>query len=125
MRQYTPLIIIIIIIIIITILAALICMATCASGAETYYMPDDGTLHDCLAMMSGGDTLIIRDGVYTGDASTMDHSHRPPDGSLEADTTMALSGNPVISAMVSWMCSNAKEAKIEIGNTLCVSAPLR
>jgi len=53
-RQYTPLIIIIII----TILAAPICMAACASGAETYYMPDDGTLHDCLAMMSGGDTLI-------------------------------------------------------------------
>ncbi|MEA1865587.1 MAG: hypothetical protein U9N46_10450 [Euryarchaeota archaeon] len=27
--------------------------------------------------------------------------------------------------MVSWMCNNAKDAKIEIGNTLRVSAPLR
>ena len=36
-----------------------------------------------------------------------------------------LSGNPVISVMVSWMCNNAKDAKIEIGNTLRVSAPLR
>jgi len=52
-------------------------------------MPNDGsTPHDCLAIMSGSDTLIIRDGVYTGDANTMEHSHRPPDGSLEAYTTI-------------------------------------
>ncbi|KAF5411542.1 MAG: hypothetical protein C5S47_03645 [Candidatus Methanogasteraceae archaeon] len=31
----------------------------------------------------------------------------------------------VFSVMVSWMCNNAKDAKIEIGNTLRVSAPLR
>jgi len=37
----------------------------------------------------------------------------------------ALSGNPVISVMVSWMYNNAKDVKIEIGNTLRVSAPLR
>jgi len=37
----------------------------------------------------------------------------------------ALSGNPVISVMVSWMYNNAKDVKTEIDNTLRVSAPLR
>jgi len=32
---------------------------------------------------------------------------------------MALSGNPVISVMVSWMHNNAKDVKTEIDNTLC------
>jgi len=40
----------------------------------------------------------------------------------------ALSGNPVIFVMVSWMYNNAKDVKTEIDNTLRVSlafAPLR
>jgi len=40
----------------------------------------------------------------------------------------ALSGNPVISVMVSWMCNNTKDVKTAIDNTLRVSlafAPLR
>jgi hypothetical protein len=32
-----------------------------------------------------------------------------------------LSGNPVISAMVSWMHNNAKDVKTEIDNTLRVA----
>ncbi len=32
---------------------------------------------------------------------------------------MALSGNPLISVMVSWMYNNAKDVKTEIDNTLC------
>ncbi|KAF5411715.1 MAG: hypothetical protein U9N46_06865 [Euryarchaeota archaeon] len=37
----------------------------------------------------------------------------------------ALSKNPVISVMVSWMCNNAKDVKTAIDNTLRVFAPLR
>jgi len=43
--------------------------------------------------------------------------------SLEKSTVplVALSGNPVISVMVSWICNNAKDVKTEIDNTLRVS----
>jgi len=57
----------------------------------------------------------------------MESFHHPSGKPLDFQTVplTALSGNPVISVMVSWMCNNAKDAKIEIDNTLRVSAPLR
>ena len=38
---------------------------------------------------------------------------------------MALSTNPVISVVVSWMRNNAKDVETRINNTLRISAPLR
>ena len=62
-------------------------------------MPDDtgdGTswetakkyLQSGLALMKGGDVLIIRDGVYTGEENIIDHLHRPPNGQPEAYTVI-------------------------------------
>ena len=49
--------------------------------AATYYMPDDcANLHECFGVMQGGDTLIIRDGVYTGEENTIDNRNYPPRG---------------------------------------------
>ena len=61
--------------------------------SATYYMNADGSedcanLHECFGMMSGGDTLIIRDGVYTGEENVIDHSYHPPNGSDGSYTTI-------------------------------------
>ncbi len=40
---------------------------------------------------------------------------------MQIGNNWALSENPVISAMVSWMYNNAKDVKTEIDNTLRVS----
>ncbi len=49
--------------------------------ATTYYMPDDfPNLHTAFSGMKGGDTLIIRDGSYTGIENTIDTNHFPPHG---------------------------------------------
>jgi len=52
--------------------------------AATLYMgPGQAytNLHDAMAAMDSGDTLIIKDGVYTGSSNTIDGTHYPPDGS--------------------------------------------
>ena len=57
--------------------------------AATYYMPDNySNLRAAMAAMSGGDTLIIRDGTYTGDTNIIDTAHTPPTGSVGAYTTI-------------------------------------
>jgi len=50
-------------------------------SAETYK-----TLQSAFAGMSGGDTLIIRDGTYTGDANQIRYNLKPPSGSASAYT---------------------------------------
>ncbi len=52
--------------------------------SATLYMPDDcANLHACFQKMSPNDTLIIRDGVYTGASNTISHNagEYPPNGS--------------------------------------------
>lgn len=41
-----------------------------------------------IGLMSGGDTLIIADGTYTGSTNMISSSNRPPDGSVGAYTTV-------------------------------------
>lgn len=58
--------------------------------AATYYMggvgDDFANLQAAMAGMAAGDTLIIRDGTYTGATNVLDAGHRPPVGSAEAYT---------------------------------------
>ncbi|RKX72053.1 hypothetical protein DRP43_01695, partial [candidate division TA06 bacterium] len=61
--------------------------------ALTYYMPDDfANLHESFSTMQGGDTLIIRDGTYTGDGNVIDHTNHPPNGT-EGDYTFVMAEN--------------------------------
>jgi hypothetical protein len=65
-----------------------ICLVS-KSQAATYYMPDDfANLHMAFSEMAGGDTLIIRDGTYTGGANCITNSHKPPNGSAGAYTVV-------------------------------------
>lgn len=49
--------------------------------AATLYMPDScANLHECFPRMSSGDTLIIRDGTYSGDENMITENYSPPDG---------------------------------------------
>ena len=57
------------------------------SYAATYYMPGDfSNLQAAFADMEGGDTLIIRNGVYTGDNNVFNTSI--PTGTPAAWTTI-------------------------------------
>ncbi len=57
--------------------------------AATYYMPDDfPNLHTAFAGMKGGDTLIIRDGRYTGDENYIYPWYYPPNGTKEKYTVI-------------------------------------
>ena len=42
-------------------------------------------LQAAMSAMSDGDTLIIRDGLYTGETNTINDSHLPPSGNSGAD----------------------------------------
>ncbi len=75
------------------IIGVLVAMVGCGilsvnkAQADTHYMPDDcSSLQGCLALMSGGDTLIIRDGIYTGAENIIDNYHKPPNGTVDAYT---------------------------------------
>lgn len=58
-------------------------------SAATYYMPDDfSNLQSAMAGLSGGDTLIIRDGVYKGAENIINDSHLPPSGNASKYTTI-------------------------------------
>jgi hypothetical protein len=46
------------------------------------------TLAGAFAVMSGGDTLIIADGTYTGTANQIRYNQKPPNGSAGAYTTL-------------------------------------
>jgi len=55
------------------------------SPSNIHYMstnPSDdcANLQECFALMSGGDTLIIRDGIYTGTENMISNSNHPPRG---------------------------------------------
>ena len=52
-------------------------------SGETYT-----TLQSAMSAMSGGDTLIIRDGTYSTSADIIDQSHYPPAGTAGAYTTI-------------------------------------
>ncbi len=61
--------------------------------AATYYMNADGSedcsnLQECFGIMSGGDTLIIRDGTYTGAANMISTHQKPPAGTSDAYTVI-------------------------------------
>ena len=59
------------------------------SHAATYYMPDDfSNLQAAFARMSGGDTLVIRSGTYTGSSNAITNNVRPPRGSAGSYTTI-------------------------------------
>lgn len=58
--------------------------ATIYMGAEETYT----NLQAAFAAMSGGDTLIIRDGTYTGAANDISHTQKPPTGADGAYTTV-------------------------------------
>ena len=70
------------------------CLFIVISGnvfAATLYMgPSENytNLQAAMAAMSSGDTLIIRDGTYTGSTNVIDQSHRPPSGSSSTYTTI-------------------------------------
>ena len=58
-------------------------------GATTYYMPDDfPNLQAAFSGMQSGDTLIIRDGVYTGTENEITHTQKPPAGTSSKYTTI-------------------------------------
>ncbi|MEA1925292.1 MAG: right-handed parallel beta-helix repeat-containing protein [Candidatus Altiarchaeota archaeon] len=46
------------------------------------------TLQHSIAQIAGGDTLIIRDGIYAGASNILDHDHRPISGSEQSYTTI-------------------------------------
>ena len=65
------------------------CSTVGFSRAATYYMPDDfRNLHAAFSKMVGGDTLIIRDGRYTGVENSIDGRFFPPNGSPYAETVI-------------------------------------
>ncbi len=76
--------------ILVVLLAVAIALVGFGGGAEaaTYHMNADASedcqnLVECFTLLSEGDTLIIRDGVYTGYDNAMMHSpssHIPPSG---------------------------------------------
>ena len=50
--------------------------------AATYYIPDDfSSIQSAFAGMVGGDTLIIRDGIYSGESNVINTSNHLPKGS--------------------------------------------
>ena len=57
--------------------------------AKTIYMgPSESykTLRSAFSAMSGGDTLIIRNGTYTGDSNQIRYNLKPPSGSTSSYT---------------------------------------
>lgn len=77
------------------LLMALILLLPAPLCAATYYMGGVGDDYANLQAafstetgISSGDTLIIRDGTYTGATNVLDHTHLPPSGSAEAYTTI-------------------------------------
>lgn len=51
--------------------------------AATYYMPDHFvSLRAAFSGMSSGDTLIIRDGTYTGTTNAITDTYKPPSGTI-------------------------------------------
>lgn len=67
-----------------------------AARAATYYMPDNfPTLQAAFAGMSSGDTLIIRDGIYTGTSNVIhgNSGGAPPNGTPLAYTTIKAENN--------------------------------
>ncbi|RJQ24533.1 hypothetical protein C4565_09515 [Candidatus Parcubacteria bacterium] len=62
--------------------------------AATYYMPDDfSNLQNAFNAMSSGDTLIVRDGIYSGSGNDITHTQKPPSGS-EGSYTIVKAENP-------------------------------
>jgi len=62
--------------------------------ANTYYMPDDcADLQACFALMFGGDTLIIRNGTYTGADNSIGPSTHPPRGVSRNQPTIIMAEN--------------------------------
>lgn len=60
----------------------------CFALDNTFYMPDDcANVQACAALMAGGDTLIIRDGTYTGDENKVENSI-PNEQRIKADFAM-------------------------------------
>jgi len=59
------------------------------SHAATYYIPNDfSNLQAAFARMSGGDTLVIKSGTYTGSSNAITNNVRPPRGSTGSYTTI-------------------------------------
>ena len=57
--------------------------------AATFTMPTNcASLQACFANMSSGDTLIIKDGTYTGAANMISNANKPPSGSEGAYTVV-------------------------------------
>lgn len=73
------------------IILSVIMLVYRSAGAATLYMGSGETyttLRAALSAMAGGDTLIIRDGTYTGTANSMDNSNYPPTGSAGTYTVI-------------------------------------
>lgn len=73
-----------------------LCVISTVVQSATLYMGSGETytnLQAAMAAMSGGDTLIIRDGTYTGTSNQIDVSHLPPAGSAGAYTTIKAENN--------------------------------
>lgn len=57
--------------------------------SATYYMPDDfASLRVAVAGMQSGDTLIIRDGTYSGSNNVLNQLVMPPSGTADQFTTI-------------------------------------
>lgn len=72
----------------IQILSLLLILSGSASATTRFMGPSETytTLQAAFAAMSGGDTLIIRNGVYTGLNNQIRYNNKPPSGSSGAPT---------------------------------------
>ncbi len=95
------------------IIGCLTFLAFSTSYATTYYMPDRfATLRAACAGMSGGDTLIIRDGTYSGLNNTMVQGYMPPSGSAGAYTIIKAEHDGKAYFPDGWVnCSNTVNAQ--------------
>jgi hypothetical protein len=76
---------------IMTMIVFLILVLPGIAGAKTIYMGPLETyknLQAAMAAMSANDTLVIRDGTYTGASNIINQTHRPPDGTGSSFTTI-------------------------------------
>ncbi len=74
----------------ILLLIAMIIIVSPAYAATVYMGPSEQytNLQAAMKGMSGGDTLIIRDGIYTGTSNSITNSVHPPSGSSGSFTTI-------------------------------------
>src|SRR5574343_676669 len=97
------------------------------SKAATLYMGAGETytnLQSAVAAMSGGDTLIIRDGTYSGSTNYLDNAHMPPSGSAGSYTIIRAEndGGAVFTSGFLWMQYTTSRNYVQIEGIKVTSA---